>query len=75
MGPLSAVAVAFFLGLFGGDQAQWWSVRPTILGIIAIVALAHDVFIPAGSPALIFVQRLAPADEFYPVLERGLHGI
>lgn len=40
MGPLSAVAVAFFLGLFGGDQAQWWSVRPTILGIIAIVAAA-----------------------------------
>lgn len=40
MGPLSAIAVAFWLLMFSAAQLTWWTVSANALGCIGIVVMA-----------------------------------
>lgn len=64
MGPLSAVAVAFWLLMFSAAQLAWWTVSAKALGWIGIVVMAlvllDAFFVGSGARWVTFRARQAP---------------
>lgn len=64
MGPLSAVAVSFWLLMFSAAQLAWWTVSAKALGwigiVVLIIVLLDAFFIGSAARLVTLRSRQAP---------------